>query len=111
MREAIAWYEKKQPTLGEDLAAAIGRAFAEIERAPERWPTWQHEPDVRRFVLARFRFTVSYLLHRRVPFVVAVAHTSRKPDYWIGRLEAAQPGAKRKRPSATETQKHRGRRR
>lgn len=38
LRGAVAWYEQ-QPTLGQDLAAAVKHALIEIERAPERWPT------------------------------------------------------------------------
>jgi len=94
LRQAVAWYETKRPTLGEELAAAVSHAIAEIEQAPERWPTWQHEPRVRRYVLRRFPFAVVYLMRKGAPYVVAVAHTSRSARSWLGRLE---PRAKRKR--------------
>jgi hypothetical protein len=84
LRQAIAWYERAQPGLGEEFADAVRAAFAAIEAAPERWPVWRSEARIRYFVLSRFPYTI----RGGVTIVVAVAHNSRKPDYWAKRLRA-----------------------
>ena len=46
-----------------------------------------------------FPFVVFYYVRNHTPIVLAVAHASRRPGYWLGRAEErARPGpAKAKR--------------
>ena len=48
--------------------------------------------DVRRVLLERFPFKVVYVVRGRAVLVVAVAHTSRHPDYWKN-ASRVEPGA------------------
>ena len=83
--QAVAYYETKHIGLGLDLAQEITRAFVDIQEAPQKWPIKIH--GARRRLLHRFPYAVYYLdLHDRI-WVVAVAHSSRKPSYWRNRLK------------------------
>ncbi len=97
LRRAVVWYEQQRPTLGEDLVAAVKHALIEIERAPERWPTWRHEPRVRRYLLQRFPFAIAYIIRDGGPYVVAIAHTSRTARHWLGRIEGTTKRPVRRR--------------
>jgi toxin ParE1/3/4 len=93
LSRAIRWYEGQQPMLGEDLADAVKRAFVEIESAPERWPVWKRDHRARRYLLERFPFAIIYVVRNGIPFVVAVAHTQRRPRSWMKRIAGApKPG-------------------
>ena len=94
LRHAIARYESSQPMLGSDFATEVNHAFAQIARAPERWPAWKPDGRARCYVLRRFPFSIVYAIRNGVVLVVAVAHQRRKPDYWTKRLTST---AKRKR--------------
>jgi hypothetical protein len=43
------------------------------------------EPEIRRSLLARFPFAIVYAIDEQTIIVIAVAHTHRKPRYWIDR--------------------------
>ena len=82
---AIGWYDSQKVGLGSLFVEAVAGKLAEIEEHPLHYP--QFSPNSRR----HFRFSMV----RRFPYriiceiktsdtivVLAVAHTSRKPDYW-----------------------------
>ncbi len=82
------WYESKRPGLGADLAGEIERAFDMILENPQTWAVWPGIPaglDVRRFLLPRFPFALAYVVRADELVVLAVAHTSRRPGYWLSR--------------------------
>ena len=86
--EAVAeWYERQRPELGEELLAEANRAIGLISDGPETWPRWANAPrlDVRHFLLSRFPYRIIYLVRADHVLVVAFAHTSRDPGYWLGR--------------------------
>jgi toxin ParE1/3/4 len=82
---AVAYYETKYIGLGLDLAQEITRVFADIQEAPQRWPIKIH--GARRRLLQRFPYAVYYLELEDVIWIVALAHTRRKPYYWRDRLD------------------------
>ena len=73
-------------------AAGLGRRFlAEIRRAEDliaQFPESAAEilPGIRRCVLRRFRYSLVYAIERDCLVILAIAHHSRRPGYWIGRL-------------------------
>ncbi len=79
------WYESKAAGLGDDLLEALGAAFNSIREMPLSWPVLGK--GFRRFLLHRFPFGVIYKVMEDSVFIVAVMHTSRKPDYWEDRLD------------------------
>lgn len=80
---AEAWYAARSAAVAEDFLAELAAALDEIAEAPLAWP--QYAADARRFVLRRFPFVMIFRTEPGVALVVAVAHTSRRPDYWRGR--------------------------
>ena len=88
LRAAIHWYESQRPGLGADLFAVIDAAFAKITNNPERCPrleTWTADGDIRRLLVPRFPYSVVFEIAGEEVQVLAVAHTSRRPNYWAQR--------------------------
>jgi toxin ParE1/3/4 len=84
VRSAIAWYLERSPKAALDFVEELDRAAESISQAPERWP--QAENGTRRFALWRFPFTLIFSEQESVVTIWAVAHGSRRPEYWITRL-------------------------
>ena len=92
VEDAARWYEKERPGLGVEFLSEVDRAFATIARMPATWPVWPNLPvalttDVRRYLVKRFPFAVAYQARENRIVILAVAHTSRRPGYWIERIE------------------------
>jgi plasmid stabilization system protein ParE len=89
MEEADDWYEEQQEGLGADFSGEVDRALKVIGDGPEIWPRWPGSPRaplVRRFVLTRFPYAIAYMTQLDRVVVIAVAHTRRRPGYWLHRL-------------------------
>ena len=82
--KSIEFYEERETGLGIDFQDEVQRGVAEIYDAPLRWPV--HKFGTRKFLLRRFPFYLFYMIHDEQIVIVAVAHCSRKPDYWKKRL-------------------------
>ena len=76
----------------QDLGERLGYGFLdEVEEAvrflleyPEGAP--RIKAEVRRYSLSRFPYSIFYRLRKDHLRILAVAHQSRRPFYWIGRL-------------------------
>ena len=82
--EAVEFYERRVPGLGDRLLREFDAAIAAIQDSPERWSVVVD--DVRRFVMRRFPYGIYYRVERDVIRVLVVKHHSRHPDYWRYRL-------------------------
>jgi toxin ParE1/3/4 len=85
VKSAVAWYLKRSPKAASDFVAELDRAVDTIRKDPERWP--MGKGDTRRFLLWRFPFSVIYSEQEGVLVIWAVAHGSRRPEYWTRRLK------------------------
>ncbi len=83
VKSAVTWYQKRSPKAALDFINELHRAADTIRKAPERWPTGKN--NTRRFLLCRFPFVVIYSEEVSVITIWAVAHGSRRPEYWAGR--------------------------
>jgi toxin ParE1/3/4 len=81
---AVTWYRKRSPKAAEDFIEELQRAADTIREAPERWPLGKN--NTRRFLLWRFPFSIVYSEQESVITIWAVAHGSRRPEYWTRRL-------------------------
>ncbi len=86
--EARKYLNKQSRGLGlrflDDLAARL----AEIAADPLRFPKMETQPDdspYRRVLLHVFRYAVVFEIIDDLVLVIAVAHCSREPNYWIRR--------------------------
>ena len=91
---AVEWYDTRRGGLGQGLLGEIRRSIDSIARAPLAWPRWPGAPDLdpplRRLLTERFGYAIAYQASASGVLVLAFAHTSRRPFYWVGRLD---PGA------------------
>ena len=83
--QAVDYYETKCVGLGLDLEQEVSLALGDIQGAPDRWPIKGYGTRWR--LLKRFPYAVYYLELQDVIWVVALAHTSRKPYYWRSRMK------------------------
>jgi toxin ParE1/3/4 len=81
----VDYYESRQSGLGTELEDEIDAAFSLILQFPEAAQQWRDRPDRRVAVLDRFPFTIPYQITQGSIVVLALAHTSRRPDYWSRR--------------------------
>ncbi|MCP4449339.1 MAG: type II toxin-antitoxin system RelE/ParE family toxin [Myxococcales bacterium] len=87
---AVLWYEQQETLLGDDFLREVQAAEAwlsETPRACALWPGIREARAIRRCVLPRFPYCLAYELHDEEIVILAVAHTSRRPLYWIERSE------------------------
>jgi toxin ParE1/3/4 len=82
---AFDWYLERSPDAALKFDTEFDRALAEIAQAPQRWATGPYQ--TRRFLLRKFPFILIYPERDSGDIqILAVAHTSRKPGYWKGRI-------------------------
>jgi toxin ParE1/3/4 len=85
----IQYYEARSPLLGERLWNEVQAAFKLISEFPligEVVPRARVRGTARRVLLRHFPFFVIYRNHESYVEVMALAHTSRKPNYWRDRF-------------------------
>ena len=86
--EAAAWYDARGPELGMDLLGEATAATLAIAETPEAWPPWAvvRGEIVRRFFIARFPYSIPYVVRTDRIIILAVAHAKRRPGYRQERL-------------------------
>jgi plasmid stabilization system protein ParE len=82
---AIRWYEMRRSGLGAELYDAVVRTIDLIRAHPDIGTSRLGRLPSRHFRVARFPYKVVYRVRDDDIYVVAIAHASRRPDYWKGR--------------------------
>jgi toxin ParE1/3/4 len=82
-RTSLRWYRQRSVRAGEAFLDELDQAIEAILRAPERWPV--DASGLRRYRLRRFPFLILYNNKPTIVQIVAIAHASRNPGYWIDR--------------------------
>ena len=88
--EATLWYRARRPGLESEFLAEVGRVLPLIQRSPASFPRLLDVPTdlvIRRTLLPRFPYAVVFIDLRTELRVLAVAHTKRRPGYWLNRVE------------------------
>lgn len=80
------WFEERSAGKGVEFLDELDRAVRLVLAYPFASP--EIEPGIRRCLLARFPYAVLYGVEGNTIVVVAVSHSHRHPDYWIGRLQS-----------------------
>ena len=86
LTEAVAYYDGKAAGLGDRFLADVKAATRYIEQYPEIAPII--DEGVRAKVLVRFPYSLMYIVEEHELYILAVAHQSRRPGYWMDRLPA-----------------------
>ena len=82
--EAAVHYERQVPGLGERFESEIRHATDILLDQPEIG--LRADPDLRKFILTRFPFTLYYSFTADALRIESVAHQSRRPGYWKARV-------------------------
>jgi toxin ParE1/3/4 len=85
VRGAVEWYRERSPKAALEFIEELQRATDTIREAPDRWPPGKN--STRRFLLWRFPFSIIYSEQESLIMIWAVAHGSRRPEYWAGRFK------------------------
>ena len=91
-KEAAAakfWYELERPGLGAKFETALNSCLDLLEQEIlplSAWPGAAGRRGIKHIVLRRFPF--SLVVHETVDefVVIAIAHQSKQPGYWLSRL-------------------------
>jgi len=85
-REALVWYSARSRRAAQGFQQAIGTVLTSILAAPERYPLC--EQSCREAIVTTYPFSIVYRMEVSSDIlVVAMAHASREPGYWHGRVE------------------------
>lgn len=89
LRSAVTHDEAERPGRGVDLEAQVRRVVRRVQflpRSAPRWPLADASLEVRRAKVSRHPYVVVYAVLPDQIVVLAVAHTSKRPDYWRDRV-------------------------
>ena len=81
---AVKWYEEIDSRLADKFKLELARAERLVLRSPATWGPYLHGSNGFRF--RGFPFVMAFIEHDEHIYVVALAHTRRRPGYWEARL-------------------------
>lgn len=83
--EAAAWYDAREPGLGDELVDEVHEGLRWIEERPLAWPSHPIDPRYRVFHLWRFPYQLPFSVEGDRVSVWAIAHSKRRAGYWRAR--------------------------
>lgn len=83
--EAANWCQASRRDQGDAFLDTLDEALKRINEHPERYPSWRRELPFQRMLLTRFPYLIFCALADGSVEVQAIAHTSRRPGYWLKR--------------------------
>jgi len=84
----IGYLELRAKGLGRRFFAEVRRAESLIAQFPEAGE--EIRPGIRKRMLRKFRYSLIYSIEKDGLLILAVAHHSRRPDYWVGRVSSGE---------------------
>lgn len=85
LTKAIQWYEQRRAGLGGELFDAVSHTLEVIREHPEIGTSRTGRLPSRQLRVQGFPYKVAYRSRDHDIYVVAIAHTSRRPGYWKNR--------------------------
>ena len=89
LEDAALWYAQKRAGLGVEFVQAVDAALDQIARWPAIGQRVLNVPDdilARRWPVSRFPYQVIYLEWEGIIRILAFAHDSREPGFWLSRI-------------------------
>ena len=83
LRSGASFYDAQDPGLGKDFVLEVRRLCRRIVEVTRLGTEVQ--PGVRRRLVRRFPYAILYVIEDSEILVLAIAHQSRRPDYWSSR--------------------------
>ncbi len=81
---AVSWYQEQTEDQSLNFLNELDRAVQVVRAYPHL--AAEIEPDIRRFLLHRFPYSLIYGIEEDTIVVIAVAHDHREPGYWSDRV-------------------------
>ena len=81
---AFEWYFVRGEWAAARFLQAMDEGVRNIAESPARWPL--ADSGTRKYLLGTFPFALIYRELSSCVQIIAVAHTSRRPGFWTGRL-------------------------
>jgi toxin ParE1/3/4 len=81
--EARDWYRERGPAVEDGFVADLNHAVEQVTLAPLRWP--RYKARTRRYVFRQYPYSLIYRIEGNFVRVLAVAHDSRRANYWFSR--------------------------
>ena len=92
LRSAALWYDERRPGLGDEFITEVSASLSRVGDVPESYPVWPGTraagPLIRKAIIQRFPYVIAFEEHERHLLVLAIAHSKRRPLYWLTRAEA-----------------------
>ena len=82
--DVAEWYQQKRSGLGAEFSDEVRRALMQVKERPDAYP--KTFLSARRCLISRFPYSIIFKQTGDVVWVLAVAHTSRRPGYWKERF-------------------------
>lgn len=82
--QAVQFYEDRQPQVGVRFRDRVREIVDLLNDRSDLG--WQHRAGTRLQRVTNFPYGVIFLVREDRIQIVAVAHSSRRPDYWLDRL-------------------------
>lgn len=86
--EVVRYYEECRPGLGLRFLQGVESASENIMEAPFRYRVLKS--PFRRYLLPKFPYAIIYTIEPDHIRILAVAHTKRKPGYWLSRPDGEE---------------------
>lgn len=83
----IGYLELRAKGLGRRLLAEVRRAESLIAQFPES--AEEIRPGIRKRTLRKFQYSLIYSIEEDALLILAVAHHSRRPGYWVSRIRSS----------------------
>jgi toxin ParE1/3/4 len=83
--DAFDWYRDRSPSAAERFQGELERAQIAVQDSPEKWGAYL--AGTRRYLLKPYPYIVVYRQKADRIEIVAIAHSHRKPGYWVDRLQ------------------------
>jgi len=81
--ESMCWYAERDPELAQEFESEFDGALRRIVDSPDRFPAFDDRHHY--LQMQKFPFLIIYRRQGETVTIIAVAHTSRAPDFWSGR--------------------------
>jgi plasmid stabilization system protein ParE len=90
--DAAEWYDARRTGLGDEFLASVRLAVDRLKHLPELGPPFSFTRSgktIRRLLIDGFPYSPCYFDLGTHLQVLAVAHSSRRPGYWLARVSRA----------------------
>jgi plasmid stabilization system protein ParE len=84
--EAIDWYERQQPGLGEQLTDELRKCIRSLRINPLLYRIRHTRNRVRWVLIRRFPYRVVFVVEGSAITILAVTHAKRHDRHWKGRV-------------------------